>query len=153
MPDEEAVFAYFGLCDPQAIDDLFLRNFAQPAERSGSRFEFKLSNGKNISIVQHENGVEKFRDTLLGHEEILKGLDYLLADNFLAEANFESEAAELKTWHQFSITASNDLDGFADLRALKDNLLISGGGIAFEYDNGEVTIRHACGGITGDYAY
>ena len=141
MVDEtDAIFAYFGACTPKTIDELFLKAFGQSAESSKNRWEFKLSNGKIISVTQHDNGVEKFQEVFLGSEEVLKGLDELLADNFLTEATAHSEASELKTWLQFSISPFNDLDGFADLRALKDSLLESGGGIAYEYDNCEVTI-------------
>ena len=153
MADEkDAVFAYFGLCTPQTIDELFLKTFGQPAERSANGWQFKLSNGKIISVTQHENGVGKFREAFLGHEETLKRLDELLADNFLAEATLEREASELKTWLQFSIPPFNDLDEYADLRTLKDNFL-EGGGIAYEFENAEVTIKHHCGGITGEYLY
>ena len=57
---------------------------------------------------------------------------------------------ELEYWLEFSIDNGKD---WADLGTLKDNFIETEHGFAYELDDHEMTVRHPCGGVTGEYVY
>lgn len=150
MPD----FAYFGECENETIENMFLETFGTPAERLDNCWKFTLSNGNMISVMRRENGVAKFREFFPTDAEIefLEGLG--IDRGIFEEAKMEREASELKTWLSFYLTRVNDNpEGWNDLRALKNKFLESNSGFAYD-DEGEVTVLHPCGnGIYGEYIY
>ena len=151
LGDYQIVFGSFGDTSDSLIEKVFTTTFEAAPEREEECWFYKLpSSGAVISVCRNSGLGDVFSPE--GYLDLLTTANSYFSE--IGEDNYADLVTQpIDSWLALqlsSVKIEEYSDSWKELNVVKDNFMELGGGIAFEFDNFEVTFPHPCGGFTGE---